>query len=160
MRQDVKNGKNPDAFRHQKLDKAQHFLREHNETQGPQAHDEGGHEFSKNIAVKDSHSRAKGMEGRGCNSCSCRNSLRKGLLNISGPGPIDVPGKFVPISGRECSKKSVQQGRSPFDARSVLSVREHGKRARTPLAAFFNIPRKEFLGVTRGSTSNFCRWPS
>jgi len=30
-----------------------------------------------------------------------------------------------------------------FDARSVLSVREHGKKARTPLAAFFNIPRKE-----------------
>jgi hypothetical protein len=27
-----------------------------------------------------------------------------------------------------------------FDARSVLSVREHDKRARTPLAAFFNIP--------------------
>jgi hypothetical protein len=44
------------------------------------------------------------------------------------------------ISWRECSKKFVQQGRSPFDARSVLSVREHGKRARTPLAAFFNIP--------------------
>ena len=34
---------------------------------------------------------------------------------------------------------SVQQGRSHFDARSVLSVRKHGKRARTPLAAFFNI---------------------
>ena len=44
------------------------------------------------------------------------------------------------ISWRECSKKSVQQGRSPFDARSVHGVREHGKRARTPLAAFFNIP--------------------
>jgi hypothetical protein len=44
------------------------------------------------------------------------------------------------MNGRECSKKSVQQGRSPFDARSVLIVREHGKRARTPLAAFFNIP--------------------
>jgi len=48
-------------------------------------------------------------------------------------------------------KKIVQQGRSPFDARSVLSVREHGKMATmpgkpfrqsqgTPLAAFFNIP--------------------
>ena len=44
------------------------------------------------------------------------------------------------ISWGECSKKSVQQGRSHFDARSVLIVREHGKRARTPLAAFFNIP--------------------
>ncbi|GEM_PF-4929160 len=43
-------------------------------------------------------------------------------------------------NARECSKKSVQQGRSTFDARSVLLVREHGKRARTPLAAFFNIP--------------------
>ncbi len=41
---------------------------------------------------------------------------------------------------RVCSKKSVQQGRSPFCARSVLAVREHGKRARTPLAAFFNRP--------------------
>jgi len=48
---------------------------------------------------------------------------------------------------RECSKKhalslsegSIQQGRSYFDARSVLSVREHGKMARTPLAAFFNF---------------------
>jgi len=34
------------------------------------------------------------------------------------------------------------QGRSPFDARSVLSVREYAKRARTPLAAFFNIPTR------------------
>jgi hypothetical protein len=40
----------------------------------------------------------------------------------------------------ECSKKSVQQGRSPLDERSLPSVREHGKMARTPLAAFFNIP--------------------
>jgi hypothetical protein len=37
-------------------------------------------------------------------------------------------------------KRVVQQGRSHFDARSVLIVREHGKMARTPLAAFFNIP--------------------
>jgi len=44
------------------------------------------------------------------------------------------------LSWRECSKKFVQQGRSLFGARSVHSVREHGKRARTPLAAFFNIP--------------------
>ncbi len=49
---------------------------------------------------------------------------------------------------RVCSKKSVQsrpeasrrEGRSPFCARSVLVLREHGKRARTPLAAFFNRP--------------------
>jgi hypothetical protein len=45
-------------------------------------------------------------------------------------------------SGRECSKKSVQQGRSHFDERSVQGVREHGKMARTPLAAFFNIPNR------------------
>ncbi len=71
-----------------------------------------------------------------------------GLLNISGPCPIDAPGKPACVSGRECSKKhalslpegSIQQGRSHFDERSVLIVREHGKRARTPLAAFFNIP--------------------
>jgi len=34
-------------------------------------------------------------------------------------------------------KSPFQQGRSHFDARSVFSVREYGKRARTPLAAFF-----------------------
>ena len=40
------------------------------------------------------------------------------------------------------SEGSAQQGRSHFDARSVLTVREHDKMARTPLAAFFNIPMK------------------
>ncbi|MEC4673404.1 MAG: hypothetical protein VST68_04385 [Nitrospirota bacterium] len=35
------------------------------------------------------------------------------------------------------------QGRSQFGARSILPVREHGKRARTPQADFFNIPGKE-----------------
>ncbi len=69
------------------------------------------------------------------------------------------------ISGGECSKKFVQQGRSRFDARSVLPVRERERREErqvcepegqakggpclceplrqsqgTPLAAFFNIP--------------------
>ncbi len=34
----------------------------------------------------------------------------------------------------------VQQGRSHFCAQSVLPVREHGKMARTPLAAFLNSP--------------------
>ena len=52
---------------------------------------------------------------------------------------------------RECSKKFVQQGRSPFDARSVLIVREHGKMARTLLAAFFNIPIEENQGQSKGS---------
>jgi len=37
-------------------------------------------------------------------------------------------------------KKVIQQGRSNFDARSVLSVREHDKMAKTPLVDFFNIP--------------------
>jgi hypothetical protein len=37
-------------------------------------------------------------------------------------------------------KKVIQQGRSDFDARSVLPVREHDKIVRTPLVAFFNIP--------------------
>ncbi len=39
--------------------------------------------------------------------------------------------------------QSVQQGRSQIDARSVLSVREHGNLARTPLAAFFNMTFQE-----------------
>ncbi len=43
-------------------------------------------------------------------------------------------------------KKIVQQGRNHFDARSVLSVREHGKLARTPLTDFFNIPLFDFFG--------------
>jgi hypothetical protein len=37
-------------------------------------------------------------------------------------------------------KKVIQQGRSDFDAWSVLPVREHDKIARTLLVAFFNIP--------------------
>ena len=65
-----------------------------------------------------------------------------GLLNISGPCPIDAPGKPACVSGRECSKKhalslsegSIQQGRSHFDERSVLIVREHGKRAKPACA--------------------------
>jgi hypothetical protein len=36
-------------------------------------------------------------------------------------------------------KKVVQQGRSDFDARNVLPVREHDKIVRTLLVAFFNI---------------------
>ena len=38
-------------------------------------------------------------------------------------------------------KKVIQQGQSHFSARSILSVREYGKMARTPLVAFFNIPK-------------------
>jgi len=63
-----------------------------------------------------------------------------GLLNTSLQQQVKAPNEPRIVRGRECSKKFVQQGRSPFDARSVLIVREHDKRARTPLAAFFNIP--------------------
>jgi len=62
------------------------------------------------------------------------------LLTISLPRQIQAQVEAAIISWRECSKKSAQQGRSHFDARSVHKVREHGKMARTPLAAFFNIP--------------------
>jgi len=62
------------------------------------------------------------------------------LLNISHQLPIKASEEPSLFKGRECSKKIVQQGRSHFDARSVLIVGEHGKRAKTPLAAFFNIP--------------------
>ena len=49
----------------------------------------------------------------------------------------EVVGDHEPRVG---SKKFVQQGRSQIFARSVLALREHGKLARTPLAAFFNRP--------------------
>jgi len=69
-----------------------------------------------------------------------KNEDTLGLLNISCQEPTNAPGQKTNSSERECSKKFDQQGRSPFGERSVLIVREHGKRARTPLAAFFNIP--------------------
>ncbi len=52
-----------------------------------------------------------------------------GLLNNSLQHPIKAPDEPRIVSGRECSKKFLQQGRSHFDERSVLIVREHGKRA-------------------------------
>jgi len=67
-------------------------------------------------------------------------SLGMGAVEYFAPMARKAPGATDASSQGEWSKKSVQQGRSPFDARSVRSVREHGKRARTPLAAFFNIP--------------------
>ncbi len=91
-----------------------------------------------------------------------------GLLNISCPDPINAPVKTTNTSEGKCSKNSVQQGRSRFDARSVLSVRERGIRAttslceplrqsqRTPLATFFNIPlhKKECLQAGKEGTRN------
>jgi len=70
-----------------------------------------------------------------------------GLLNISQAWRIRTRDEFAISGRRECSKKSVQQGRSLFDARSVHPVREHGKMGRTPLAAFFNIPLMNAWGV-------------
>ncbi len=63
-----------------------------------------------------------------------------GLLNSSLPWHVNAQSRTDVSSRGEWSKKFVQQGRSLFNARSVLSVREHGKKARPPLAAFFNIP--------------------
>ena len=82
--------------------------------------------------------------------------MSTGLLNISLQWQINAQDETGIISGRECSKKhalslsegSIQQGRSHFDARSVHGVREHGKMARTPLAAFFNIPITDVVGPT------------
>ncbi len=95
-----------------------------------------------------------------------------GLLNISLPWPIHAHGKAGIISWREWSKKhalslsegfvqscpeqSRREGRSRFGARSVHCVREHGTRARTPLAApstrfrtcFFNILLLALLTMT------------
>ena len=51
-------------------------------------------------------------------------------------------------------KKVVQQGRSDFDARSVLPVREHDKIARTPLVAFFNIPLCEMVARRTDAVSD------
>jgi hypothetical protein len=70
-------------------------------------------------------------------------------LNIPFPWQIQAQKETALISLRECSKKSVQQDRSLFGARSVHGVREHGKMARPPLAAFFNIalqPKQEAIG--------------
>ncbi len=64
-----------------------------------------------------------------------------GPVEYFSPMAGNVLGEIDISSRGEWSKKFVQQGRSLFDARSVLAVREHGKRARTPLAAFFNIPK-------------------
>jgi len=58
-------------------------------------------------------------------------------LNIAHQKLIKAPEKPGIVKGRECSKKhalslsegSIQQGRSPFDARSVHFVCEHGKMA-------------------------------
>ncbi len=50
---------------------------------------------------------------------------------------------MLPMAARDCSKKCAQQGLSGFRVRSVRLVREHGKRARAPLAVFINSPNKK-----------------
>jgi hypothetical protein len=65
------------------------------------------------------------------------------LLTNSFPWQIRAQEKIAISSWRECSKKSAQQGRSHFGYAGRTGVREHGKMARTPLAAFFNIPLRE-----------------
>jgi hypothetical protein len=73
------------------------------------------------------------------------------LLNISRKKALICPRRFQYQSPTGMSKKVIQQGRSDFDARSVLPVHEHNKiatclrealrrRQGTPLVAFFNIP--------------------
>jgi len=70
----------------------------------------------------------------------CLKDTIQGLLNITGPNATFALKALTTNREWECSKKFDQQGHSHFDARSVHGVREHGEMARTPLAAFFNIP--------------------
>ena len=60
----------------------------------------------------------------------------------------------MPIEPTGMIKKVIQQGRSDFDARSVLPVREHDKIARTPLVAFFNIPLCEMVARRTDAVSD------
>ncbi len=53
-------------------------------------------------------------------------------------------------SVQSCPEASRRKGRSRFSARSVCLVRERGKMARTPPAAFFNRPK-----FTQGFMSDF-----
>ncbi|MEC4672721.1 MAG: hypothetical protein VST68_00900 [Nitrospirota bacterium] len=84
-------------------------------------------------------------------------------MNISLTSPQNALGEIDISSRREWSKKSAispaqsrgrqdalfrGQGHNPFDEQRVLPVREHRKRARTPLAAFFNIPLHFILEVS------------
>ena len=66
------------------------------------------------------------------------------LNNKNFQGHIDPPARCI-LEALGLFKKVVQQGRSYFCAQSVLPVREHGKMARTPLAAFFNSPNIDIV---------------
>jgi len=56
---------------------------------------------------------------------------------------VNAQGKIDVSSQGNDQKSPSSKAAAFFGVRSVLSVREHGKKARTPLAAFFNIPIKE-----------------
>ena len=53
----------------------------------------------------------------------------------------------------------LQRGNGGIGARSVLLVREYGKRARTPLEAFFNIPNMKKGEVPENLPSRFLMNP-
>ncbi len=80
-----------------------------------------------------------------------------GLLNNSGSEAVEASEKTTHISERKCSKKFVQQGRSRFDARSVLSVREHGKRATMSVRAVSAKPENAAGGFFQHSHKGFER---
>ncbi len=77
------------------------------------------------------------------------------MVIISKDAQHDV-GHSAPRIG---SKKLVQQGPSQFYARSVHAVREHGKLARTLLAAFFNRPTKDLKRVFAHLLSTLAEHP-
>jgi hypothetical protein len=62
------------------------------------------------------------------------------LLNKSQKSPKYAREKFRHQQLTGMFKNVIQEGHSHFGARSVPSVREYDKTARTPLVAFFNIP--------------------
>ena len=60
-------------------------------------------------------------------------SRRRGVVQ---QGPL----AYYVLEGVSFVLAASRRGQPLCDARSVLSVRKHGTMARTPLAAFFNIP--------------------
>ena len=62
-----------------------------------------------------------------------------GQFSISRKCPISSLGKVWCQDLMRIDQK-IGQGHSPFDVRNLLFAREYGKRARTPLVDFVNIP--------------------
>jgi len=65
--------------------------------------------------------------------------FKKHVLAEAGSRPARPPAYYV-LEGVSFVLAASRRGQPLVDARSVLSVREHGNMARTPLVAFFNIP--------------------